>query len=149
MFSGRSVSTAQPEVNAIGATLRLSAAAQTTANGTLATVASVITSAGTTTLASLTMAPTSGGSGEPDGVGGVGVWNGTTEQPGPIIALNATEPTASTIVEPSADRLVELAVLCMKSLIFGSIIIGAVLGNALVIISVHKNRKLSSRKRKL
>lgn len=33
-------------------------------------------------------------------------------------------------------------VLCIKGLIFGTIIIGAVLGNALVIISVHKNRKL-------
>ncbi|XP_055587637.1 uncharacterized protein LOC129740071 isoform X2 [Uranotaenia lowii] len=40
------------------------------------------------------------------------------------------------------DQVTDVAILCMKSLIFGSIIIGAVLGNALVIISVHKNRKL-------
>ncbi|XP_058128874.1 uncharacterized protein LOC131287774 [Anopheles ziemanni] len=81
------------------------------------------------------MAPTSGGSEEP---GGFGFWNGTTE----LLAVNATERTASTTIVEPADRLVELTVLCLKSLIFGSIIIGAVLGNALVIISVHKNRKL-------
>ncbi|XP_035894781.1 octopamine receptor beta-3R-like isoform X2 [Anopheles stephensi] len=141
MFTSRSVSTASPEVNIIGAaTLRLAGPVQSTLNGTLATVASAITSAaGSSTLTSLTMAPTSGGGPEPDGAGGV--WNGTADQPGTATAVNVTEPTASTIVEPS-DRLIELTVLCLKSLIFGSIIIGAVLGNALVIISVHKNRKL-------
>ncbi|XP_063706246.1 octopamine receptor beta-3R-like [Culicoides brevitarsis] len=36
----------------------------------------------------------------------------------------------------------DLTILCLKSLIFGSIILGAILGNSLVIISVHKNRKL-------
>ncbi|XP_049285099.1 uncharacterized protein LOC125764675 [Anopheles funestus] len=142
MFTSRSVSTAQPEVNVAGATLHLTGPIQTTLNGTLATVASVLTSA-TGTVASLTsptMAPTSGG-GLTVSDGGEGGWNGTADRSGTVTALNVTEPTASTIVEP-ADRLVELTVLCLKSLIFGSIIIGAVLGNALVIISVHKNRKL-------
>ncbi|XP_037029838.1 octopamine receptor beta-3R-like isoform X3 [Bradysia coprophila] len=36
----------------------------------------------------------------------------------------------------------DVTVLCVKSIIFGTIIIGAVLGNALVIISVQRNRKL-------
>lgn len=36
----------------------------------------------------------------------------------------------------------DVLVLCLKSLIFGTIIVGAVLGNALVIISVQRNRKL-------
>ncbi|XP_053669669.1 uncharacterized protein LOC128720048 [Anopheles nili] len=141
MFTSHSATvTAQPEVNPIGAALLLAAAGPTQPklNGTLATVASALSSASSTTLASLTMAPSSGGT----GVESVAIWNGTiTEPDGTAIAVNGTEPTASTIVEP-ADRLVELTVLCLKSLIFGSIIIGAVLGNALVIISVHKNRKL-------
>ena len=34
------------------------------------------------------------------------------------------------------------SVLCIKGFIFGSIIIGAVLGNALVILAVRRNRKL-------
>uniref|UniRef100_A0A182M3S4 G-protein coupled receptors family 1 profile domain-containing protein n=1 Tax=Anopheles culicifacies TaxID=139723 RepID=A0A182M3S4_9DIPT len=141
MFTSRSVSTAPPEVNVIGASLHSAGLVQSTLNGTLATVASVISSAaGSSTLASLTMAPTSGGGPALDGGGSV--WNGTVDESGTdATAVNLTEPTASTIVEP-ADRLVELTVLCLKSLIFGSIIIGAVLGNALVIISVHKNRKL-------
>lgn len=42
---------------------------------------------------------------------------------------------------PVSDS-VELTILCIKGIIFGTIIIGAVLGNALVIISVQKNRKL-------
>nr|XP_040223248.2 octopamine receptor beta-3R-like isoform X2 [Anopheles coluzzii] len=145
MFTSRSVPpTAQPEVNAL-----LGAATQPiTLPGALATVASALASAGSATLTSLAMAPTSG----PEVDGAAGGWNGTGDatsgaagdhQPvGPgSNAVNLTVPTASTIVEP-ADRLVELTVLCLKSLIFGSIIIGAVLGNALVIISVHKNRKL-------
>lgn len=36
----------------------------------------------------------------------------------------------------------DVLTLCLKSLIFGTIILGAVLGNALVIISVQRNRKL-------
>ncbi|XP_055617991.1 uncharacterized protein LOC129763188 isoform X2 [Toxorhynchites rutilus septentrionalis] len=48
----------------------------------------------------------------------------------------------TTAITSSGDRFVEVGILCMKSLIFGSIIIGAVLGNALVITSVHRNRKL-------
>lgn len=34
------------------------------------------------------------------------------------------------------------SILCIKGFIFGSIIIGAVLGNALVILAVRRNRKL-------
>lgn len=36
----------------------------------------------------------------------------------------------------------ELTIMCIKGLIFITIILGAVLGNALVIISVQRNRKL-------
>lgn len=43
--------------------------------------------------------------------------------------------------DPQSD-VYEMSILCIKGIIFVSIIIGAVLGNALVIISVHKNRKL-------
>lgn len=51
-----------------------------------------------------------------------------------------TSPTTTAAV--AEDRWVELTMMCIKSLIFGTIIIGAVLGNALVIISVQRNRKL-------
>ena len=37
---------------------------------------------------------------------------------------------------------VNLTIVIIKGIIFGSIIVAAVLGNALVIISVHRNRKL-------
>src|SRR5690349_5374253 len=40
------------------------------------------------------------------------------------------------------DNITQISVLCIKSFIFGSIIIGAVLGNALVILAVRRNRKL-------
>lgn len=38
--------------------------------------------------------------------------------------------------------ITQISILCIKSFIFGSIIIGAVLGNALVILAVRRNRKL-------
>lgn len=60
---------------------------------------------------------------------------------------NYTSP--NTIVEAddidpiSTESSIALySVLCIKGFIFGSIIIGAVLGNALVILAVRKNRKL-------
>jgi hypothetical protein len=40
------------------------------------------------------------------------------------------------------NDITNISVLCVKSFIFGSIIIGAVLGNALVILAVRRNRKL-------
>lgn len=43
---------------------------------------------------------------------------------------------------PDATDITHISVLCIKSFIFGSIIIGAVLGNALVILAVRRNRKL-------
>ncbi|KFB41140.1 AGAP002888-PC-like protein [Anopheles sinensis] len=135
------LATQKPEVSSYPSPFGPAAATAALLNETLVTVASaiaspIITTTNTGPVAGLsTMAPTSGGSEEP---GGFGLWNGTTE----LLAGNATEPTASTTIVEPADRLVELTVLCLKSLIFGSIIIGAVLGNALVIISVHKNRKL-------
>ncbi|XP_031618268.1 octopamine receptor beta-3R-like isoform X2 [Contarinia nasturtii] len=55
-------------------------------------------------------------------------------------ALYVTSPTTTAaIVE---DRWFLLTIICIKTIIFGTIIIGAVLGNALVIISVQRNRKL-------
>lgn len=59
-----------------------------------------------------------------------------------LITATAANGTTALSSTPDEDRFYEVGVLCMKSLIFGTIIIGAVLGNALVIISVHKNRKL-------
>lgn len=49
-------------------------------------------------------------------------------------------PTLAT--EPPALLWSDVLTLTLKSLIFGTIIVGAVLGNALVIISVQRNRKL-------
>ena len=43
---------------------------------------------------------------------------------------------------PVERDITQISVLCIKSFIFGSIIIGAVLGNALVILAVRRNRKL-------
>lgn len=55
-------------------------------------------------------------------------------------SLFVTSPTTTAAV--SEDRWVTLTIMCIKSIIFGTIIVGAVLGNALVIISVQRNRKL-------
>lgn len=44
--------------------------------------------------------------------------------------------------QPAENDLTQISVLCIKSFIFGTIIIGAVLGNALVILAVRRNRKL-------
>lgn len=40
------------------------------------------------------------------------------------------------------NKWIDITILCIKIMIFGTIIVGAVLGNALVIISVQRNRKL-------
>lgn len=55
-----------------------------------------------------------------------------------------TYPNATQIDldQPDKSDITHISVLCIKSLIFGSIIIGAVLGNALVILAVRRNRKL-------
>lgn len=47
-----------------------------------------------------------------------------------------------TTVTDADPKWIDVALICIKSVIFGTIIIGAVLGNALVIISVQRNRKL-------
>lgn len=56
-----------------------------------------------------------------------------------------THPNATQPADPdqgdNAD-VAQISVLCIKGFIFGSIIIGAVLGNALVILAVRRNRKL-------
>lgn len=54
---------------------------------------------------------------------------------------NVTQMSADLVVSDNSD-LTRISVLCIKSFIFGSIIIGAVLGNALVILAVRRNRKL-------
>lgn len=71
---------------------------------------------------------------------------------GPLLSDNSTQlsqlhnsSSASSIVEKVNDdkqTWVDFTILCIKGVIFGTIIIGAVLGNALVIISVQRNRKL-------
>lgn len=56
-------------------------------------------------------------------------------------AINTTSTVfSSTSLEQ--HEMLETSILCIKGIIFVSIIVGAVLGNALVIISVHRNRKL-------
>lgn len=42
----------------------------------------------------------------------------------------------------ASNKWLDITILCAKVMVFGTIIIGAVLGNALVIISVQRNRKL-------
>lgn len=54
---------------------------------------------------------------------------------------NVTQMSADLVASDNSD-LTQISVLCIKSFIFGSIIIGAVLGNALVILAVRRNRKL-------
>lgn len=67
---------------------------------------------------------------------------------GPLLSDNSTQlnqHNSSSIVEKVNDdkqTWVDFTILCIKGVIFGTIIIGAVLGNALVIISVQRNRKL-------
>lgn len=53
---------------------------------------------------------------------------------------NATQVSADLVVRDS--EFVDKFLRCIKGFIFGSIIIGAVLGNALVILAVRRNRKL-------
>lgn len=64
----------------------------------------------------------------------------------PYSTSNDTNGSSPSINERSASdtdpKWIEVALICIKSVIFGTIIIGAVLGNALVIISVQRNRKL-------
>lgn len=64
----------------------------------------------------------------------------------PYSTSNDTNGSSPSINERSATdtdpKWIEVALICIKSVIFGTIIIGAVLGNALVIISVQRNRKL-------
>lgn len=56
---------------------------------------------------------------------------------------NGSSPSINERGASDADaKWIDLTLMCIKSVIFGTIIIGAVLGNALVIISVQRNRKL-------
>lgn len=56
---------------------------------------------------------------------------------------NGSSPSINERTASDSDaKWIDLTVMCIKSVIFSTIIIGAVLGNALVIISVQRNRKL-------
>lgn len=55
-------------------------------------------------------------------------------------SANATQ--IADLVQVDESDITQISVLCIKSFIFGSIIIGAVLGNFLVILAVRRNRKL-------
>lgn len=69
--------------------------------------------------------------------------SGAIENSSRTNATNFTEPEPKISENDQAERsALDLTILCIKGLIFGSIILGAILGNSLVIISVHKNRKL-------
>jgi hypothetical protein len=57
-------------------------------------------------------------------------------------SINVFTSSVTETLDGEKKDILEVTILCIKGLIFVSIIIGAVLGNALVIISVHKNRKL-------
>lgn len=68
-------------------------------------------------------------------------FNGTIDD----IAFNTTDLLASASSKTENELhndMFQLSLICFKGFIFGTIIIGAVLGNALVIISVQRNRKL-------
>ncbi|GAB0092528.1 Octopamine receptor beta-3R [Sergentomyia squamirostris] len=58
-----------------------------------------------------------------------------------FIGSNSSTSIIERITDEDSTKL-NIIILCIKSFIFGMIIIGAVLGNALVIISVRRNRKL-------
>lgn len=62
--------------------------------------------------------------------------NETSTQSHPNVSLGAD------LDQEAESDITHISVLCIKSFIFGSIIIGAVLGNALVILAVRRNRKL-------
>lgn len=66
--------------------------------------------------------------------------NFTNETTSAQTVSNTTQLTD--LVQPEESDITQISVLCIKSFIFGSIIIGAVLGNALVILAVRRNRKL-------
>lgn len=57
-------------------------------------------------------------------------------------AYNQTIDNFSNTTISDEPDIALYSVLCIKGFIFGSIIIGAVLGNALVILAVRRNRKL-------
>lgn len=57
-------------------------------------------------------------------------------------SLDATTTQIVDLDPLQHNDITNISVLCVKSFIFGSIIIGAVLGNALVILAVRRNRKL-------
>lgn len=59
-----------------------------------------------------------------------------------VAALDQTIQLGETTRSAADNQWPDVLVLCVKSIIFSTIIVGAVLGNALVIISVQRNRKL-------
>ena len=72
-------------------------------------------------------------------------FNDTIDDIAENIVFNTTELLASASPKDeneSHNDMFQLSLVCFKGIIFGTIIIGAVLGNALVIISVQRNRKL-------
>lgn len=58
------------------------------------------------------------------------------------ISMPFTSDETPSIDPELNEKWIDLIALCIKGIIFATIIIGAVLGNALVIISVRRNRKL-------
>lgn len=72
-------------------------------------------------------------------------FNDTFDDISENIVFNTTDLLASVSSKnenESNNDMFQLSLVCFKGFIFGTIIIGAVLGNALVIISVQRNRKL-------
>lgn len=72
-------------------------------------------------------------------------FNNTIDEIAEKFVFNTTELLASASSKNENEihnDMFQLSMICLKGIIFGTIIIGAVLGNALVIISVHRNRKL-------
>lgn len=69
-------------------------------------------------------------------------YNATASSITTVSSINVFTSSVTETLDDDKKHVFEVTILCIKGLIFVSIIIGAVLGNALVIISVHKNRKL-------
>lgn len=80
-------------------------------------------------------------------IGHISNLNLTTQTQSDVNSYNHNSSSVSTSsilesVNEEKQNWIDLTIICIKSIIFGTIIIGAVLGNALVIISVQRNRKL-------
>ncbi|XP_022210881.2 LOW QUALITY PROTEIN: octopamine receptor beta-3R [Drosophila obscura] len=132
--------------------LLLTASTSTTTTTTLPTTSQFVDASLTslsltaTSTASITSSSAGAGAAAATGTGTAALWS--SESPFelfPTVGTNITNNISSILEQGEGeleDSWVDLSVLLLKGFIFSSIILAAVLGNALVIISVQRNRKL-------